>query len=379
MKIIPDRAAILTAAIELHRRGIAVVPVKGKKACAPWKLYTKTRQTEAEVRRIFSLPGITGVAAICCALSGRLTVRDFDRREAYDAFVLKYPWASKLPTVATARGYHIWFVSDCPKTIKFTDGELRAGAAIVVVPPSVHKSGVCYRRKVRLPAGPLTGLDYQLFLDGEGAIPAPTADAKGDVSENSKAVSDCSDSSEHSETTDWAIQQTLPTKAGERNDCLFKLARALKFNCGTADAPKADLKVIVKRWHTLALPVIATKEFDRSWADFLDNFRNAIYPLGNLVDIAARSVDPNNLPAAAANYDDLPTLRLIGLCAALARFHPQGRFFLSSHEAGRRIGLKQTLAYRLLMMLVADGVIERLDPGNERKASRYRWLGVQKS
>jgi hypothetical protein len=177
------------------------------------------------------------------------------------------------------------------------------------------------------------------------------------------------------------IAYTLPTKQGERNACVLNLARGLKFNAGMGSAGRDALKGCVRKWHAIAVAVIGTKPFDDTWADFLHAFERARYPLGiSFVDAAAGRVDPHDLPACAADYDSEPTRRLIGLCEALAAMNGRdGRFFLSSHDAAARIGVSAMQAWRLLRMLGAEGVLELIYKGNERRAGRYRWIGLARS
>jgi hypothetical protein len=172
------------------------------------------------------------------------------------------------------------------------------------------------------------------------------------------------------------LQSTLPIKSGERNDAIMKLARGIKFNAGMKDEKIDRLREIVRQWHTRALPVIDTKSFTETWRDFLHAFETAKHPLGrSVVDVAAARVEPESIPEIAADYDDEPTRKLIALCAALATVNGGERFFLSSHDAAPRIGVKQMACWRILRMLCRDGVIECLERGNERRATRYRWIG----
>jgi hypothetical protein len=87
-------------------------------------------------------------------------------------------------------------------------------------------------------------------------------------------------------------------------------------------------------------------------------------------------VDPDDLPGACLNYTGDTVRKLIALCKALADLNRNGGlFFLSSHEAAQRVGVVQPVAYRLLMLLVRDGVLKVMQPGNQRRATRYKWIG----
>jgi primase-polymerase (primpol)-like protein len=93
------------------------------------------------------------------------------------------------------------------------------------------------------------------------------------------ALSTVSAYSDISADIDTIIRRTLPLKLGQRNECIFNLARGLKFNGGLIGSPMKNLKPLVRQWHTLALPVIGTKPFDDSWADFLRAWQKANIPL----------------------------------------------------------------------------------------------------
>ena len=178
---------------------------------------------------------------------------------------------------------------------------------------------------------------------------------------------------------DDIIKQCLPTIVGERNRCILDLARGLKFNVGLPNAKAA--KPLVRKWHDLALPIIGTKGYEESWSDFINAFRKARHPLGgNLVDVVAMRFDPNNIPEIAMQYESEAVQKLVALCFALASTNGNGgRFWLSSHDAAEKLGVMPAEAWRWLQMLEADGVIECYERGNQRKATRYRWIGDAKT
>lgn len=69
---------------------------------------------------------------------------------------------------------------------------------------------------------------------------------------------------------------------------------------------------------------------------------------------------------------------LVAACANLGRLNPDKRFFLSSHDAAAHLNLQPKQAHRYLRMLCADNVIELVEPGNQYRATRYRWIGNKK-
>jgi hypothetical protein len=259
-------------------------------------------------------------------------------------------------------------------------GEYR-GNLLTVWPSTPNYSWV-----IPLPPGKIPFVPSEMFIGKREHNAAETAyaiSALSDISAVSAAyaISALSDISAVSAAVspDQIIRQTLPSKPGERNDKILALSRGLKFNCGLATADSDTLKQFVREWHRQALPNIQTKDFDVTLADFFHAFDRARHPLGNVVDIAAASVDPSDLPAVAERYDGIPMKRLIALCAALGAMHPEGHFFFSSHDAGRRIKVLPKDAWRLLELLQRDGVIERMERGNQFRATRYRWIGEKEN
>ena len=185
-----------------------------------------------------------------------------------------------------------------------------------------------------------------------------------------------------SATPDQIIQATLPRQEGERNACLMRLARGLKFDADLRDKPLSEIKAIVRRWHCCAIEVIGTKPFDVSWSDFVRAFEAAEIPLlGNPVhealEKAKQQAAEGPLPLCAGQYDSEVVRLLVGLCANLAALRHNGSFFLSSHDTASRLGLQPAQAWRYLRMLCADEVIQRVESGSQHRATRYRWTGSQ--
>ena len=114
---------------------------------------------------MFAQRGITGVAVILGAVSGFLAVRDFDCVESYEAWAAAHAaLASRLPTVRTARGFHVYFriTEEAFQSFGGASGELRGDSKhIVVLPPSLHPDGPIYNWVVPLPDGELPVVDPQ--------------------------------------------------------------------------------------------------------------------------------------------------------------------------------------------------------------------------
>ena len=117
---------LLTHALEYARRGWSIVPVNGKKsALRPWKRYKAQRAPEAKLRELFARDKLSGLAVVCGPVSDGLVVRDFDTVGAYERWAWAHPeLAEVLPTVRTARGFHVYFtdVFDCTVSVDSPDG-----------------------------------------------------------------------------------------------------------------------------------------------------------------------------------------------------------------------------------------------------------------
>lgn len=163
----------------------------------------------------------------------------------------------------------------------------------------------------------------------------------------------------------------FPQSEGQRNECLFKLARYLKGECKNASKP--ELRQIVSQWHKTVYPVIGTKDFSITWADFLRGWEKVRHPHGESMETALVDVDNMPLPAGveALGYGDAG-LRLIKICTALQKHHGSEPFFISSRKAGELLNIHYTDAAKMLKALVADEVISLVSQGAGKTASRYR-------
>jgi len=166
----------------------------------------------------------------------------------------------------------------------------------------------------------------------------------------------------------------LPTSEGERNQCLFKLARYVKSQ--RPDATREELRAIVQGWHRLALPVIGTKDFGVTLTDFLRGWDRVKQPHGATLKTIIDAIDfTAPLPAgiAALGYGPAGN-RLVQICAALQAHEGDGPFFISARQAGELVGLHFTDASKVLSALCSDGVLALVQRGAGKVASRYRYV-----
>jgi hypothetical protein len=184
----------------------------------------------------------------------------------------------------------------------------------------------------------------------------------------------------HSTTTPKAVQSainaTLPITSGRRHHCLFNFARHLKAIPALADTDVESLRQYVEWWHELALPVIATKEWEETWYDFRNAWESVQYPAGEgpiaIIYERAMSRKP---PKCAAMYQQAPLKGLVALCRELQRTAGDEPFFLAGRVAAEQIGVDHKTAARWLKMLGMDRVLELAKRGTRHQASEYRYRG----
>jgi len=178
------------------------------------------------------------------------------------------------------------------------------------------------------------------------------------------------------------VLEHLPAGPGRRNRRVFELARALKSIPWLADAGGQDLDRLepcLRVWHNEGVRrgVIATVNFSETWIDFLRAWPKVRFPKGQEPMVAVfQKAFEGPLPAVAERYDQRGLRLLVALCRELQRAAGAEPFFLACRTAGRLLDVSHVQAHRWLFLLVHDGIIEVVEPGDrsKRRASRYRYL-----
>lgn len=366
--------ALVEEALSYLEHGFSVIPTKQDKTPAvSWKRYQSQRATAAQVRKHFQKPGVTGIGIVCGPVSGDLAVRDFDNESTYAHWYEQHAnLGAILPTVATPRGKHVYFTCPTCSTRYVEAGELRAAGSYVLAPPSLHPSGVQYRWLVNLSADGVPVIDDPAAA---GLIPALDRDHGVDGADRGKQKIIENTEAMKGDPIEEAILATLPLSPGKRNRAVFNLARALKAIPSIAGADEAQLRVIVKRWHMLALPVIQTKPFEATWIDFLKAWERVKFAAGHgPIDEVVRRLDSVDLPEEALQYEDPGIQRLVSLCRELQRVSGDAPFFLTVREAGRLFGVSHETAANWLWLLRHDGVLQEVEKGRVGRASRHFYV-----
>jgi hypothetical protein len=359
--------ALIDAASNYAARGWSIIPTIGKRAAGLWKPFQTQPADERTLRRMFSRPKVTGIAVILGSASGGLACRDYDDADAYHRWAADHSKvAARLPTVQTARGFHVYFRGP-DAFANLGDGEYRADAGhYCLLPPSVHPDGPTYTWQIPLPDGDLPTVDPV-----QAGLLTDTQDTHH--TQDTQTLRHPSHTTHLCERGNLpiAIAETLPTGFGQRRRKLFDFARKLKPIM--PDANGNELKLIVREWFTAALPFIRTKEWGVTWEDFVAAWESVRHTTGGkweeIVQASRCStVDTGDHDGAAA--------AIIRLAAAIQQHHGDGvPWPLSCRKAGIVAGVSHTRAARVLKMLVFDSVLELASPAGpkgSRIAATYR-------
>ncbi len=360
----PHDLSLFDHALAYAGRGWSIIPVNGKKGAGLWKPF-QTEAAQPEIlRSLFAKPGITGLAVVLGAVSGGLAVRDFDDADAYHAWAAaNSDHAGSLPTVQTARGFHVYGRLDEEDYRDLGDGELRADAGhYIVLPPSQHPSGLVYRWIIPLPdTGSALPLLPQSLTERASSLKADSSLTQATQATHACVTSAVAD----------AIEATLPDGPGHRNHRLFDFARRLKAIPGL-DASPASLKRIVTDWHRQALPFVATKDFGETWTDFQSIWLRVKVPYGVAVTAAYQSARRSSPPP----IDDCADLGVLAAMCSKLGTHGQP-FYLACRTLEKLFGVSAMTACRWFKSLEFYGVIERVRTGTltDRQATTWRYIG----
>jgi hypothetical protein len=374
--------SLLQDALAYHRRGWCVIPVNGKKPArgVKWKPYATQRPTEAELRAWFSHNGATGLAVVLGPVSGGLYCRDSDTPGAYERWKAGHAeLAATLPTVKTARGYHVYFHSTAEHRIKnCKDGELRGVGSYVLLPPSQHPSGHVYKWLVELPSGDIPTVDpvnaglvrdrteRQRHRDTE--ITASVSLSYADREGLNKAIAE-------------VVGLALPRDVHQNHAALFTLARGVKMIEKRLGRPIAEqgLSEIFGLWHDAAKSWLRPEQTKQEyWTEFLEGYEKVKHPLDeSTLQTAWETAQKSPLPKEAAQFEKPEIRLLVALCRELQRAAGNKAFYLPCRKVQMLMHPdSQDTAARWLRMLVRAKIVEVVERGgpDTNKATRYRYL-----
>jgi hypothetical protein len=389
--------SLLDCAKNYLGRGWSVIPLKerSKEAAVRWKEWQDKRPDDDQLAKWFTGKE-RNLAVVLGLVSGGLTVCDFDKAETYHAWAGRYPELAKtLPTVRSGRGFHVYFHSQLTKSSKFNGGDLKA-SGYIVLPPSIHPSGVQYVWQIRLNGG-LPELDpFTWNLDRltehtehteqtENAENTEAMLENVEVCESEKNVENDTPSSylasvslsSLSSVVETSIAETVPNVEGTRNFQLFQFARRLQGIPELAGCDPKRLRPLVKEWHRRALPHISTKDFDETWADFLFGWPRVRYAGVDALKKAIQSATVRTYDLKClADYEGERTRFLICVCYELHKASGGSPWWMSCRDAAEILAKTHETANKFLHMFEKGGVLQAVDrKAGGKKATRYRFTG----
>lgn len=165
-------------------------------------------------------------------------------------------------------------------------------------------------------------------------------------------------------------RRATPTMTGQRHQCLFHLARHLKMLYPSACAD--EMLNVAQAWFQQFKHVIATKDWDVTWAEFKTSWNNVRVKYGQAVlqeVLSRRTLPPTELmrPGYSTTME-----KLITVCVALQQHHAPQPFFLSCRVAGEILQLGHSHAATLIKSLIQDGVLEVVEEATKTKSRRFR-------
>jgi hypothetical protein len=363
----------LEAALEYHRLGISVFPLKpGSKdpvqgfRLKPY-LHGDKRANEHTLRDWFDKTDF-GIGIICGEVSGNLIVRDFDKPGSHQRWRDRNPeLSSRLPAVVTGRagGMHVY--ARCPDTRHhhLPDGELRGDLHYVAAPPTIHPESRIPYRWLRPPTPGIPLIDDPSTLIGGACQIGMTETPVTHIN----CVPLCQGG------VAGAIAATLPQRFGQRNKCLLAFCRILRSLY--PEATPDDMLIHLQEWHRLALPNIRAKDFRQTWRQF-----KCAFPKTKVTQVNVCHDGPT-WQQAVSIADQMPLIdstqesRLIRLCLALHQSWGGAPFPLGCRKAAEYLGIGFKTANRMLQVLVIRGVLRLVKsyPEAERKANEYTFGG----
>lgn len=336
------------------------------------------------------------------AKSGNLVALDVDNDALVQPFLdLNPPLKATLQTHG-ARGRVFWFIcaGEYPsKTKKLKGrsgedcGEFRSNGSQSII-HGIHPSGKAYEFIHR--AKPVT-LDFGSIVWPEGVSNPPILEktlAAGDtelpsngearVTEATDAIL-CPSVSLSSPllclTVEQAVQLALPKTLHQNNECLFRLARAVRtLEIQSEKFTPTQLRDVFSQWFKLAAKFLRPEQtHDDYLIQFLNAYASAKVPLGEgVVSRAWKFAQERPLPAEAVEILEDARIRLVvALCRELQIVAGQGPFYLSARTLQHLLHHdSHATAARWLKALCVLKLLAVAEPGTTNRAARYRNLGT---
>jgi hypothetical protein len=366
------------AKIQRRIGGAVLIPCKGKAAIKPWGELKPDDMTPQYLAALE--PPAVDIGVALGEVSRDLCVLDFDDEATGNLFLRLNPALNGTLRTKGASWGALWvrLAGEYPKRIKHWDvgekhlGEYRAKGYSII--DGIHEDTGEQYRVVNDAEPMLVSLDEIIFPPQcyiEGALLDTVSE-----SENGEAIH-TPGCLTHYNSIEAAVLAHLPDGPRQNDACLFKLARALKFNLGR-EITREELNEAFDLWfaRTLYLGFIrADRNHYRN--KLMRSYKNAIIPLGETPLEAAwkRSQAAPWHPDANRHFIWSDTAGgLLNLCWQLEVITP-GNWFVSCRDAARLIGVTPQTASRLMRQFVEKGLLQVVTPAVGRRCPHYRWTG----
>lgn len=175
-----------------------------------------------------------------------------------------------------------------------------------------------------------------------------------------------------------AVQVSLPSKKHENNNCLFTLARAIKTleKKGQTFEP-CQLQEVFEQWYVRSEQFLRDGQSkEEYYLEFMNAYQRAKFPLGGRrLSEAWERASSQPLPDEATKFQN-PKLRLlIAFLKQLQLMAGDKPFYATSRDCAAFLEQKtHSTAYMWLGALTTMGYIKVVEPGNDHKATRYRYI-----
>lgn len=370
----PDPRELLQEALTLKDWGLRPFPLARKLPRCRWKHFQHRHPSDTELSRLFARDGVDGIGAIPGA-GNPFAVRDYDDPRAYHRWASRHPdLATVAPTVRTGRGFHVWTRTPTPMFRACGDGEYRAnGRNMVALPPTRHpKTGTLYEWLMGPPLGPSSFPVVDPFEAGFLPDRGPEEGPDVDTSHLRLLLPSSAPSSDPlpsgaplPDAIRECVLRTLPARAGQRNDRILQLARNLADHVPPDGSPHL-LDDALRLWWAMAAPVVGTKNFGTTRADFRRAWSRVLVPMRE--SRPKRAMRRAAALATAGGADRRG--RLMEVCRSLAR-QRGGVFHLSVRDAGCAIGVHPSRAAVLLKQFVDAGLLVVVNAGRPATTARF--------
>lgn len=333
-------------------------------------------------------------------VSGGLCAIDFDEDRLVQPFLDRNP--NLIGTLQThgARGRVFWvrFNGDYPKRttkLKTPSGEVvgefrsNGGQSIVwgIHPDTQQPYQFVVRQGVV--EGEFNSIVWPAEISNQPALAGSTEETEEqknrstDVSEVLKSCCKPRSRNFYSSisTVEDAVRVSMPSKKRENNACLFKLARAVKtleVKGQTFDLPK--LEVVFDRWYTQAHKFLREDQTKEDYyLEFMNACQRAKFPLGGaMVAEAWGKATSQPLPPEAKKWTNPKLQLLVALLKQMQAMKGAGPFFITLRDCAALLGCNSHTTVDTWMGALAKlSYIRVAEPGNERRATRYRYVWKQ--